>query len=105
LSASFRIKGTGLISLFIGEKPDTIAPGSILIGNGRAAMDRAAAARMAAGRVSRNAKACWRIRAFRSETNVSAAFMYRASMLSQKLIIKDVNGRDKPGHSRERCHQ
>jgi hypothetical protein len=33
---------------------------------------------------------------------VSAAFMYRPSMLSQKLIIKDVNGRDKPGHSRER---
>jgi len=121
LCASFRINGTGLISLFIGENPDTTTPGSILIGNGRAAMDSAAAARVAAGIASRNANASWRIWAFRSETDASAAFTacsvtpghncpkgrraFAPSMPgvppAQKLNIKDVNGATNKVRSRD----
>ena len=55
-SASLRISGSGLISLFSGEKPDTMAPGAIATGNGRAAIasrGRLRAPRPAARRAAR----------------------------------------------------
>jgi len=54
-SASFFISGSGLISVFIGMKPDTIAPAGIESGNGRAAIASAAALRMSGGNASRSA--------------------------------------------------
>ena len=56
-SASLRISGTGLISLFIGENPDTIIPRSMRTGNERVAIVSAAVARMPAGNASRRANA------------------------------------------------
>ena len=44
-SASLRISGSGLISVFIGMKPETMVPGVIATGNGRAAIVSAAACR------------------------------------------------------------
>ena len=52
---SFFINGSGLISLFIGMKPETIAPGATGTGNGRAAIASAAALRTSAGNASRRA--------------------------------------------------
>src|SRR5262249_51729019 len=63
-SARRRINGIGLISLFIGEKPETTVPESTFTGNGRAAIVAAAAARSDAGKASRKARACSRSRAF-----------------------------------------
>ena len=54
-SASFFISGSGLISLFIGMKPDTIVPAGIESGNGRAAIASAAALRASGGNASRRA--------------------------------------------------
>ncbi len=42
-SASLRISGSGLISVFIGKKPETMVPGAIATGNARAAIVSAAA--------------------------------------------------------------
>ena len=64
-SASLRISGSGLISLFIGMKPETIVPGFTAIGNARAAIASAAPARMSAGSASRRASASVRSSAFR----------------------------------------
>ena len=49
-SASLRISGMGLISLFSGMKPETIASAATASGSGRSAIAWAAAARMSAGR-------------------------------------------------------
>ena len=59
-SARRRIRGTGLISLRMGEKPDTTMPGKSATGNPRAASASAAAARSAAGKASRRARAAAR---------------------------------------------
>ena len=48
-SASLRISGSGLISLFIGMKPETIVPGVNATGNG-ARRDRLGGGRALAGR-------------------------------------------------------
>ncbi len=63
-SASLRISGSALISLFNGMKPETIAPGGTATGNGRAAIACAAAARTSAGSASRRASASRRSVAF-----------------------------------------
>src|SRR5262249_39413563 len=63
-SAKRRINGIGLISVFIGENPETTMPGSTFTGNARAAIVAAAAARSAAGKASRKARACSRNLAF-----------------------------------------
>src|SRR5262249_1829804 len=70
--AALRIKGRGLISVFIGENPETITPVVMATGNGRAAIASPAAARAAAGKVSRRAKASSRSRALGE--SVSAMF-------------------------------
>ena len=72
-SLSRRISGTGLISLFSGEKPDTIMPAVIASGNGRAAMVAAAAARSSAGSASRRTMASRRMMFFCSEVSISSA--------------------------------
>src|SRR5689334_20579657 len=58
------MSGIGLISDFIGEKPDTTVSCRTLIGNGRPAIDSAAAARTAAGNASRNSSAVARSDSF-----------------------------------------
>ena len=63
-SASLRISGSGLISLFIGMKPETIVPGVTATGNPRAAIASAAALRISAGSASRRASASARSFAF-----------------------------------------
>ncbi len=63
-SASLRISGIGLISVFIGEKPETIMPGLTATGNARAAIVSAAACAAAAGNASRSARAAARSAAF-----------------------------------------
>ena len=65
-SASLRISGMGLISLFSGMKPETIASAAIATGNGRSAIACAAAARMSAGSASRRASASRRMAALAS---------------------------------------
>jgi hypothetical protein len=52
-SANLRINGSGLISLFIGMKPDTIVCGPTASGKARAAIASAAAWRRSAGSASR----------------------------------------------------
>ena len=69
-SASLRISGIGLISLFKGMKPETIAPAATAHGNGRSAMVWAAAARMSGGRPSRRASASRRSAALASAMEV-----------------------------------
>ena len=59
-AASLRISGSGLISVLSGEKPDTMMPGLIGSGNGRAAIASAAACRSAGGSASRRANAVLR---------------------------------------------
>ena len=54
-AASLRISGSGLISLLIGMKPETMAPAGTAMGNGRAAMVSAASRRSDAGSASRRA--------------------------------------------------
>jgi len=65
------MSGIGLISLFIGEKPDTVMPGAMTTGNGRAAIAAAAAARSAAGKASRRASAAARSSALRVAMSAS----------------------------------
>ena len=65
-SASRRISGSGLISVLSGEKPETMTPGVIGSGNGRAAIASAAACRSAAGSASRRANAVLRSSILRS---------------------------------------
>src|SRR5262249_1707560 len=66
------------ISLRIGEKPDTTAPGATATGNGRAAIAAAAAARASAGTESRRASAAPRRLAFStrvgSEESIGGSF-------------------------------
>ena len=66
-SASLRMSGSGLISLFIGMKPATIVPGAMGRGNARCAMVSAAACRSAAGSTSRLASVAVRRRCFLPE--------------------------------------
>src|SRR5215510_2605128 len=58
--AALRIKGRGLISVFIGENPETIMPVVMATGNGRPAIASAAAARASDGKASRRVKASTR---------------------------------------------
>jgi hypothetical protein len=60
MAARRRMSGSGLISLLIGMKPATVWPGATAIGNARAAIASAAAARSAAGKESRRASAICR---------------------------------------------
>ncbi len=66
-SARLRISGIGLISVFSGEKPETIVPGLMARGKGRAAIVSAAFARSAAGSASRRMSASLRMTDFSSE--------------------------------------
>src|SRR5690348_1354848 len=70
-SASFLKRGSGLISLFSGMKPETIVPGAIVTGNGRAAIASAPRWRTSAGMASRFASVALRSVAFWSERVVS----------------------------------
>jgi hypothetical protein len=63
-AASFFSKGSGLISLFSGMKPETMTPGVMGSGNSPAAICSAAAARSSAGMASRLARAAVRTWAF-----------------------------------------
>jgi hypothetical protein len=67
-SASTRIRGRGLISLFTGMKPETIAPARTGTGNGRAAMACAAAVRRSGGNASRRAWTSRRMTALAAST-------------------------------------
>jgi hypothetical protein len=70
--AALRIKGRGLISVFIGENPEMTMPAVMVTGKGRAAIVSAAAARSSAGKASRRANACSRSDAF--DESISAVF-------------------------------
>ncbi len=82
-SASLRMSGTGLISLFIGMKPDTTAPGSIARGNGRAAIASAAAARSSRGKASRRASASRRSTALASSIEADEGIQTGAGVRSR----------------------
>ena len=68
--ASLRMSGSGLISVFSGEKPDTMMPGAIEMGNGRAAIAPAAACRSADGNASRRANTVLRRSALSSSNGM-----------------------------------
>jgi len=74
-----RISGSGLISLLSGMKPDTIVPGAIASGNGRAAIASAAACRASGGSASRRAIASRRSAALESFSRVDEVIARKKS--------------------------
>jgi len=102
-AASAFISGSGLISLFSGMKPETIVPGAMATGNGRAAMISPPRWRRSAGMASRFASVALRSSVFWSE--MDAALTLTVSSVMPGLVPgihafgrvrkQDVDGRDK----------
>src|SRR5262245_12559601 len=103
LSASFRISGSGLISLLSGMKPETVAPAGTATGNSRAAIASAACWRSTAASASRRAAASRRKADLISWTaTMDFAVRHARPCAGHPRLAsakpKDVDGRDEPGH-------
>src|SRR6185437_10381871 len=97
------MSGSGLISLLSGMKPDTTMPGFTSIGNARAAIVSAPAARSAAGMASRLARVSLRSKDFwfwiSDASDIIAVMPGLVPGMTPFFLNKqDVDGRDKPGH-------
>ena len=100
-SANLRSKGSGLISLFSGMKPETIVPWVIATGNVLAATTSAPACRSAAGMASRKASASARSCSF--ERDAASEFKTgilergplgpRVMFLRRRLSVSGADGR------------
>ena len=102
-SASVFISGSGLISLFIGMKPDTIAPAEIGTGKGRIAIVSAAAARASGGSASRRACMSRRSAAFCSEMSKVSSVILRCERSepqgeANKLVLARQAGKSAEPH-------